>query len=65
MRQAVNQWIRTAKELDGVIDFDKVTTDPAHPGMFLPDYDGGDHLHPKDAGYKAMGGSVDLKLFEK
>ena len=23
MRQAVNQWIRTSKELDGVVDFDE------------------------------------------
>jgi lysophospholipase L1-like esterase len=63
MRQALNQWIRTSKELDGVIDFDKVTSDPANPGVFLPDYDSGDHLHPKDTGYKAMGESIDLKLF--
>jgi lysophospholipase L1-like esterase len=64
MREAVNQWIRTSKELDGVIDFDKVTKDPA-TGMFLPAYDSGDHLHPRDAGYKAMGESIDLKLFTK
>jgi lysophospholipase L1-like esterase len=31
MRQAVNQWIRTSTELDGVIDFDKSTSDPASP----------------------------------
>jgi len=63
MRQTVNAWIRSTKEFDGVIDFDKTTTDPANPGVFLPAYDSGDHLHPKDAGYKAMGESVDLKLF--
>jgi lysophospholipase L1-like esterase len=63
MRQAVNQWIRTSPQLDGIIDFDKVTTDPTHPGMFLPLDDSGDHLHPGDAGYKAMGDSIDLKLF--
>jgi lysophospholipase L1-like esterase len=65
IRQAVNQWIRTTPQLDGVIDFDKVTTDPTHPGMFLPLDDSGDHLHPGDAGYKAMGESIDLKLFTK
>jgi lysophospholipase L1-like esterase len=65
MRQAVNQWIRTTKELDGVIDFDKVTSDPAHPDVFLPADDSGDHLHPNDAGYKAMGNAIDLKLFTK
>jgi lysophospholipase L1-like esterase len=65
MRQAVNQWIRTTNQLDGVIDFDKVTQDLTHPGMFLPLDDSGDHLHPGDAGYKAMGDSIDLKLFTK
>ena len=65
MRQAVNQWIRTTKEFDGVADFDKVTTDPAHPGVFLPSADSGDHLHPGDAGYKAMGAAIDLKWFAR
>jgi lysophospholipase L1-like esterase len=63
MRQAINKWIRTTNQLDGVIDFDKVTTDLTHPGMFLPLDDSGDHLHPGDAGYKAMGESIDLNLF--
>ena len=62
-RQALNQWIRTSGEYDGVIDFDQVTRDPAAPTKFLPAYDSGDHLHPGDAGYKAMGEAVDLKLF--
>ena len=63
VRQAYNNWIRTSGVFDGVIDFDKITQDPAHPDTFLPDYDSGDHLHPKDAGYKAMGDAVDLSLF--
>ena len=62
-RQALNQWIRTSGAYDAVIDFDKVTRDPAAPTKFLPAYDSGDHLHPGDAGYKAMGEAVDLKLF--
>jgi lysophospholipase L1-like esterase len=65
MRQAINNWIRTTNQLDGVIDFDKVTTDPTHPGMFLILDDSGDHLHPGDAGYKAMGESIDINLFTK
>ncbi len=65
MRQTVNTWIRNSKQLDGVIDFDKTTTDPNNPGVFLPADDSGDHLHPTDAGYKAMGESIDLKLFLK
>jgi lysophospholipase L1-like esterase len=63
MRQALNDWIRTTKELDGVIDFDKATRDPANPGTFAATNDSGDHLHPGDAGYKAMGEAIDLNLF--
>ena len=64
MREAVNTWIRTTRQLDGFIDFDKATQDPANPTVYLPANDSGDHLHPKDAGYKVMGDSIDLKLFE-
>ena len=63
-RQALNEWIRTSGAYDGVIDMDKVTRDPAAPTKFLPAYDSGDHLHPGDAGYKAMGDAVDLALFK-
>ena len=62
-RQALNQWIRTSGAYDAVIDFDQVTRDPMAPTKILPAYDSGDHLHPGDAGYKAMGEAVDLKLF--
>lgn len=62
-RQAVNGWIRTSKAYDGVIDFDAVTRDPANPARLLPQYDSGDHLHPNDAGYRAMAEAVDLALF--
>jgi lysophospholipase L1-like esterase len=62
-REAVNAWIRTSGAFDGVIDFDKVTRDPSQPNRFLPLYDSGDHLHPSDAGYKAMGESIALELF--
>lgn len=65
MRQAVNKWIRTTNLLDGVIDFDKATQNPANPAVFSPTADSGDHLHPGDAGYKAMGDAIDLKLFTK
>lgn len=54
-REAVNDWIRTSGVFDGVIDFDKLTRDPTQPQRFLPGYDSGDHLHPGDAGYDAMG----------
>ncbi len=63
VRKAFNEWIRSNKDLDGVIDFDKATRDPANPDVFAATADSGDHLHPKDAGYKAMGDSIDLSLF--
>lgn len=61
-RQAVNEWIRTSKAYDGVIDFDKATRDPNDPKKILAAYDSCDHLHPSDLGYKAMADAVDLTL---
>ncbi|HEX3986119.1 MAG TPA: SGNH/GDSL hydrolase family protein [Acidobacteriaceae bacterium] len=63
IREAVNDWIRNGHAFDGVIDFDKATRDPANPLVYAPQYDSGDHLHPKDAGYAAMANSIDLSLF--
>jgi lysophospholipase L1-like esterase len=65
MREAVNDWIRSGGEFDGVIDFDQAIRDPAQPKRFLPAYDSGDHLHPNDAGYQAMGNAVPLALFRR
>lgn len=62
-RQAVNHWIRTSGAFDAVIDFDLALRDPARPTRMLPAYDSGDHLHPNDAGYRAMGNFIDLRLF--
>jgi lysophospholipase L1-like esterase len=61
-RQAINAWIRGAGHFDAVVDFDKLTRDPAHPDRLLPAYDSGDHLHPGPAGYKAMGEAIPLTL---
>lgn len=65
VREAVNDWIRHSGTFDGVVDFDKATQDPQNPTHFNAEYDSGDHLHPKDAGYKAMADSIDLTLFAK
>jgi len=65
MRSAENTFIRTSHLFDAIIDFDQATRDPKNPTVFLPADDSGDHLHPNDAGYKAMGDSIDLKLFQK
>jgi lysophospholipase L1-like esterase len=64
-RQAVNRWIRGHNDFDSVIDFDKTVRDPDQPIRFLAAYDSGDHLHPNDAGHKAMGEAVDLSLFSR
>jgi lysophospholipase L1-like esterase len=63
IRKAVNEWIRTGGVLDGFVDLEAAVRDPSHPDTFLPTVDPGDHLHPNDAGYKAMGDAIDLKLF--
>jgi lysophospholipase L1-like esterase len=62
-RVAVNQWIRTSRTFDGVIDFDAALRDPATLSRMAPQYDSGDHLHPGPAGHEAMGNAVDLALF--
>jgi lysophospholipase L1-like esterase len=59
-RQALNAWIRTSGEADGVIDFDAVMRDPAEPLKLAAVYDSGDHLHPNDAGFRAMADAIDL-----
>jgi lysophospholipase L1-like esterase len=63
VRKTVNKWIRTGGAFDGMIDFDAVVCDPDHPTRLLPKFASKDHLHPNDAGYKAMADSIDLALF--
>ncbi|MBT9330141.1 SGNH/GDSL hydrolase family protein [Acidipila sp. 4G-K13] len=58
-----NDWVRTSHVFDGVVDFNKVIADPQAPQTMLPAYDSGDHVHPNDAGYKAMADAIDLSLF--
>ena len=65
IRQAVNEWLRQTDVFDAVVDFDRALRDPAHPTRMLPIYDCGDHLHPSDLGYRAMGDAVDLSLFDE
>ena len=63
-RRAVNQWIRSSGEFDAIVDFDAVLRDPSLDGRLLPLYDSGDHLHPNDIGYEAMGQAIDLTIFK-
>ena len=61
-RAAINNWIRSSGEFDGVIDFDAMTRDPADTKHIKAEYDKGDHLHPNDAGYAAMAQGIDLSI---
>lgn len=65
-RSTINQWVRTTKMLDGVIDFDKAVRNPedtiAMQSQFLFE---NDWLHLNAKGYETMGGCIDLSLFTK
>lgn len=63
IRLEVNAWIRGSSAFDGVIDFENAMKDPARPDALNPAYDSGDHLHPSEAGYKAMAEAIPLALF--
>ena len=63
VREAVNNWIRTSRAYDGVIDFEAATRDKDNPKRLRAEFDPGDHLHPNDAGYQAMADAVDLSIF--
>jgi len=64
IRSAVNEWVRKSGAFDAVVDFESATRDPNNPKRFKPEFDPGDHLHPNDAGYKAMADAVDLSIFK-
>jgi lysophospholipase L1-like esterase len=63
-QQAVNRWIRAGEGFDGVIDFERVVQDPQNPLRIRADLTS-DFVHPNTRGYRLMGESVDLKLFEQ
>lgn len=62
VREGLNQWIKTSGSFDGVIDFAPSVADPDNPLTFAKAYNDRDHLHPNDAGYKAMADTIDLSL---
>jgi lysophospholipase L1-like esterase len=62
-RVALNGWIRSSGEFDGVVDVDRVLRDPSHPTRVLPLYDSGDHLHPNVEGGRAIANAIDVKVF--
>jgi lysophospholipase L1-like esterase len=58
IRLAVNQWIRTSRAFDGVVDFDVALRDPSQPDRLRRAFDSGDQIHPSDAGYTAMAEAI-------
>ncbi|MEO0061944.1 MAG: hypothetical protein RLZZ08_504 [Pseudomonadota bacterium] len=64
-RQTINDWIVNGGAFDGIVRLDTAFADPADPRQMRDGYHMGDHLHGSDAGLKAVGDSIDLKLFRK
>ena len=63
-RLILNEWIRHYDGFDGVIDFDRMVADPAHPDRLDPAYlFEDDWLHLNAAGYAVMGAGIDRTLF--
>ncbi|WP_194909551.1 SGNH/GDSL hydrolase family protein [Catenulispora rubra] len=63
-REAIDSYVRSSGSgCDGVIDQDAATHDPSNPTWYLLADDSGDHLHPSNAGYQAIGNAVNLGLF--
>ncbi len=64
IRQAVNHYIRIDSHADAITDFDALMRDPSRPTRLRPDFDCGDHIHPNDAGYRAMAEAIDLSFLD-
>ncbi|MCQ2433079.1 MAG: GDSL-type esterase/lipase family protein, partial [Clostridia bacterium] len=64
LRCAVNDWIRTQTEADGVVDFDLVMRREDNPSAMQEQYDSGDHLHPSAKGNQIMSDCVYEALFQ-
>lgn len=62
VRQEVNDRLRRSKAFDGLVDFDLVLRDPSQPSRLVHGYDSGDHLHPNDAGYRAVAAAIPLSM---
>lgn len=60
LRQRLNAWIRSSGAFDAVVDADAALRDPRQPTRLAAEYDSGDHLHPGDAGNRALAAAVDL-----
>ena len=64
VRMTINDWLRSAKEIDGYIDFDRALSDPDSPDRLNRRYDSGDHVHPNDEGERALSDCINLSMFQ-
>ncbi|MFH9429176.1 SGNH/GDSL hydrolase family protein [Streptomyces sp. NPDC017615] len=64
VRREVNHRLRTDSGFDAVADVDRALRDPRDPERLRPDLDSGDHLHPDDAGMRAIAGAVDPRSLD-
>jgi lysophospholipase L1-like esterase len=60
VREAVNNWIRSSRAYDAVVDLDHLFADPTDPLQMRPEYNSGDGVHPNDAGMRAIADAIDL-----
>jgi lysophospholipase L1-like esterase len=64
VRQQFNAWIRSAEDFHALLDIDALMEDPQRAGFLNPAFDKGDHLHPNDAGYRAIAEAFDVAWLE-
>ena len=64
VRKEFNEWLRTSKDFDGCIDFDKAVRDSKKSESFAADCDSGDHLHPSEKACQLMADEVPSCLIE-
>ena len=62
VRRAVNDWIRSSREIDGYFDFDRALADVARPEWINPQLEYA--AHPNEFGQKALSESINLSFFE-
>lgn len=59
-RAQVNEWIRSQRFSDGIVDFDAAVRDPSDPEALAPAYAAPDDLHLTPAGNEALARAVNL-----
>ncbi|MBO0831009.1 MAG: SGNH/GDSL hydrolase family protein [Actinobacteria bacterium] len=64
-RQQVNEWVRTSRRFDAIVDFDRAVRDPRHPRQLSAPADCGDHLHLSPHGYRTLAMAVPASLFRQ